>query len=147
MAIKITGPGAAAPTDAPTGAPTRLPRLPPGTPIFTEQLESARRSLQRQQLDRVLTAIEEQGRRLKERPEPDELNRYKRLVKDFLQDVVKRSFRLKVTYTMSELFHLVETVDQELLTLTELVLARQQDVLAIAAKIDRITGMLLDLRA
>jgi uncharacterized protein YaaR (DUF327 family) len=114
---------------------------------FDAQLKSATRSLAQQDLDRIYLDVEEQGRRLLEQPNPAELQRYKERVKAFVEYVVKNGLRLKSSLSARELHQIVERVDEELLGLADALLAKEQHIMELGAKIDQINGMLLDLKA
>ena len=116
-------------------------------PPFEAQLESARRSLAHQDLDRLYLDVEEQGRRLLERPNVAELARYKERVRAFVDYVVKHGLKLKSSVSARELHQIVERVDEELLGLADSFLAKEQGLMELGGKIDQINGMLLDLKA
>jgi uncharacterized protein len=116
-------------------------------PAFGEQLATARRSLAHQDLDRLYLDVEEQGRRLLEQPNPTALRRYRERVRAFVDYVVKHGLKLKSTLSARELHQIVERVDEELLGLGDALLAKEQPLMELAAKIDQINGILLDLRA
>jgi uncharacterized protein len=117
------------------------------TPAFGDQLVTARRSLAHQDLDRLYLDVEEQGRRLMEQPNPAELARYKERVRAFVEYVVKNGLQLKSSLSARELHQIVERVDEELLSLADSLLAREQHLMDLGNKIDEINGMLLDLKA
>lgn len=116
-------------------------------PVFEAQLATATRSLAQQDLDRLYLDVEEQGRRLLEQPNPAELKRYKERVRAFVDYVVKHGLKLKSSLTARELHQIVERVDEELLALADALLAKEQGIIEMGAKIDQINGMLLDLKA
>jgi len=116
-------------------------------PVFEAQLVKAERSLAQQDLDRLYLDVEEQGRRLLEQPKPEELKRYKERVRAFVEYVVKNGLKLKSSLSARELHQIVERVDDELLGLADALLAKEQHIMELGAKIDQINGMLLDLKA
>ena len=116
-------------------------------PAFEAQLANARRSLAHQDLDRLYLDVEEQGRRLLERPNVAELARYKERVRAFVDYVVKNGLKLKSSVSARELHQIVERVDEELLGLADSFLAKEQGLMELGGKIDQINGMLLDLKA
>lgn len=137
---------------AETLAPARGRARPPARPAaaappFSDQLAVARRTLAHQDLDRLYLDLEEQGRRLVEHPTPHELARYRDRVRLFVDYVVKHGLKLRSTFSVRELHQIVERVDEELLGLADALLAREQPIMDLAAKIDQINGMLLDLKA
>jgi uncharacterized protein YaaR (DUF327 family) len=119
----------------------------PAAPAFDAQLQTATRSLAHQDLDRIYLDVEEQGRRLLEQPNPVELKRYKDRVRAFIEYVVKHGLKLNSSLSARELHQVVERVDEELLSLADGFLAKEQHVMELGAKIDQINGMLLDLKA
>jgi uncharacterized protein YaaR (DUF327 family) len=120
--------------------------LATAAPAFGDQLSSARRSLAHQDLDRLYLDVEEQGRKLLSQPNPAELTRYREKVRAFVEYVVKHGLRLKSMLTARELHQIVERVDDELLSLGEALLAKEQPIMELAARIDQI-NILLDLKA
>src|SRR5687768_11264004 len=116
-------------------------------PAFEAQLATARRSLAHQDLDRLYLDVEEQGRRLLEKPNVAELGRYKERVRAFVDYVVKNGLKLKSSVSARELHQIVDRVDEELLGLADALLAKEQGLMELGGKIDQINGMLLDLKA
>ncbi len=121
--------------------------LATAAPAFGDQLATASRSLAHQDLDRLYLDVEEQGRKLLEQPNPAELGRYRERVRSFVEYVVKHGLKLKSTFSARELHQIVERVDDELLGLGDALLAKEAPLMELAAKIDQINGILLDLRA
>ena len=126
--------------------PVKLPTSSVATP-FGDHLSSATRSLAHQDLDRLYLDVEEQGRKLMGSPTPLELARYKERVRSFVEYVVKHGMKLKSSLSARELHQIVERVDDELLGLADALLAKEQHIMELGAKIDQINGMLLDLKA
>ena len=60
--------------------------------------------------------------------------------------MVKKGLKLKSTFSARELHQIVERVDEALLALADALLAKEQHVIDLGAKIDQINGMLLDLK-
>lgn len=116
-------------------------------PAFEAQLATARRSLVHEDLDRLYLDVEEQGRRLLERPNVAELGRYKERVRAFVDYVVKNGLKLKSSVSARELHQIVDRVDEELLGLADAFLAKEQGLMELGGKIDEVNGMLLDLKA
>ena len=136
-------------TIAPSRNKVRAPmqKAAAAPPAFSEQLLTATRSLAQQDLDRLYLDVEEQGRRLMEQPTPAELGRYKATVKTFVEYVIKNGLKLKSSLSARELHQIVDRVDEELLGLADALLAKEQHVMDLGAKIDQINGMMLDLKA
>ncbi|MGI8423946.1 MAG: DUF327 family protein [Chloroflexota bacterium] len=116
-------------------------------PAFEAQLATARRSLAHEDLDRLYLDVEEQGRRLLEKPNVAELGRYKERVRAFVEYVVKNGLKLKSSVSARELHQIVDRVDEELLGLADALLAKEHHLMELGTKIDQINGMLLDVKA
>lgn len=106
-----------------------------------------------QELQTKLKEIGIIGERLKKSRQMIDLDRYKKLVQEYIKAVVtlsekvdKRALWDRRRREKVEKVHL-QIVNKELLELTEIFFSEQQNTLAIAAKIDRIEGMLIDLKS
>ena len=122
-------------------------RVTPAPLSFADQLTTAHMSLVHGDLDRMYVDVEEKGREFLENPTPEELAKYKQQVRDFLTYVVKHALKLKSSISSRELHQIVEKVDEELLSLADALLARERPLLDLAAKVEQINGILLDLKA
>lgn len=125
---------------------TALTKQVTAQPTFADQLANIQTSQARQDLDRLHADVEEQGRRLLEEPTPEQFAKYRRIVGEFVHYVVKKALKLKSTISSRELHQIIERVDEELLTLADAVLVQERPLMEIAARIDQINGMLLDLK-
>jgi uncharacterized protein YaaR (DUF327 family) len=129
----------------PAGPPNAKPAAGPAA--FGAQLAAAAESLVRKDLDRLYLDVEQQGRRLLARPTPEELGQYKQRVREFVAFVVKHGLKLRSSFGARDLHLIVERLDEALLALADTLLARERPLLDLAARIDSINGMLLDLKA
>lgn len=99
----------------------------------------------------MLKDIGQQGRTLKRNQTLYELDKYKKMVRDFLRKVVtyaeetevKTIYNAKRKEKVSKL-HL-KIIDNELLELTRIFIEEQQSVIKLGSQIDKIEGILLDL--
>ncbi|MCG8569465.1 MAG: YaaR family protein [Spirochaetes bacterium] len=104
------------------------------------------------QLDHLLTEIGKQGKLLKRNLNLQNLNKYKMLIQQFLKKIMESATQLenKVLWNkfkkekIAKVHYLI--LNKELLELTQYFMQTQLNVLAIAAKIDRIEGLLIDLK-
>jgi hypothetical protein len=76
--------------------------------------------------------------------------KYKDLVQEFMKQVMERLYRVKEVLgrrfvDQQKIYIIVEKVDKALDALTEEVLSSQANSLSVAAKLDDIRGMLIDL--
>jgi uncharacterized protein YaaR (DUF327 family) len=98
----------------------------------------------------LLDAVHSAGDDLKNRPLPQEILQYKHAVRNFLQFVVKNSYIVEKQYIGVNVRKrkektLVQVVDQKLEQLAAGILAGQTAQLEILARLEEITGILIDL--
>lgn len=116
---------------------------------FLEALHAADMDQMRRQVEPDFDDLEAAAQRLKESPTMANLRQYKEAIKRVLTKVLEsayvveevRAFNRRGRQTVSML---VRTIDRELDELGRLILAKAQDTLAIAAKIDDIRGLIFD---
>ena len=117
---------------------------------FSTELTDQDRSLTREELERLLKKIDEQGARLTNTPTYDELKAYRTLVKDFVGEAVSQMYALHTSAGWDRLgrqkvYTTVRRIDEELETMAEHIRLGQTDPLTIVAGQDAIRGMLVDL--
>ena len=107
--------------------------------------------LNRKKLEDLLKDIGKTGERLKKSRLLIDLNNYKKIVKEYLkifleyaEKVEKKKIWDKSKRQKIEKIHL-QIINNELLELTRIFFNEQQSTWAIAAKIDKIEGLLIDL--
>jgi hypothetical protein len=109
-------------------------------------------------LTELMDAVHSSGSDLKDRPFPDEILRYKKAVRDFINYVVENSYEMyqdqgikkKVvirgeTKWKDVVYHQVRVIDQKLEELAGAILSGQTTALQRLSKTDEITGLLVDL--
>lgn len=106
-----------------------------------------------EKLEDLLKKIGNNGEKLKKTRSLKDLNTYKNLVKEYISLVVSISEKIekkimwnKVKKEKIAKLH-IKIINNELLDLTKLFMAEQKNTLAIAAKIDKIEGILIDLKS
>ena len=117
---------------------------------FQSQLKELNQKEIRERFDRLFNIVDEQGKKLKESLDKEDLYEYKRRVKDFLRMIQKEFVQAKQSYSWDAAGNLkthtiIEEINQNLDVLHEMFFQEQADVLEIVKKIDEIRGLLLDL--
>ncbi|PKM87139.1 MAG: DUF327 domain-containing protein [Firmicutes bacterium HGW-Firmicutes-12] len=117
---------------------------------FTDVLDKQHRRHSKDDLDKLLSKLEDIGKRLVESFSIYELKNYKDTMKDFLQKTQGQVYRLKeeIAHTKkgrTRVMHLIEKIDTELEELSNVVLSRQKDQVKLLEKMDHIRGLLVDL--
>lgn len=117
------------------------------------ELSALKKSFNEDQIEKLLQEIGIQGKILKRKPVLEELNKYKSLIKEFVTSILNqaegiekktlwnRARKEKVTKV-----HL-KIINNELLELTEIFLKSQKNIFEIASKIDKIEGILIDMKS
>ncbi|RHW54478.1 DUF327 family protein, partial [Clostridium botulinum] len=72
---------------------------------------------------------------------------YKRMIKEYLKSVLEYMYSVKkdISFWQTQYFITVETVDEKLQELTEMLLSAEKENLDIAKTIDDITGLVVDI--
>lgn len=109
--------------------------------------------LQEKKLENLLKEIGSTGEKLKKSKLLEDLNSYKVLIKEYLSLVLslsekteKKTIWDKTKKEKITKVH-IKIINQELLDLTKLFFSGQQNTFTIAAKIDKIEGLLIDLKS
>jgi uncharacterized protein YaaR (DUF327 family) len=106
--------------------------------------------LDREALQTLLDEVHSAGDALKHRPFPNEIKRYKQAVSDFLRHVVENSYALTeqtsgINLLKRKKYTLIQVLDHKLEQLAAGILAGQTAQIELLARIDEISGLLVDL--
>ncbi len=117
---------------------------------FQQIIGSRSKELKNIHLQGLLKEIEGQGVQLSERPNFQELNKFKGLVKQFMEEVTQKGVGLYQTdswdpYGGNRTLKTVQVIDQKLVELTDSILQQQSDGLSILERIGEIKGLLINL--
>lgn len=120
------------------------------TDSFKDNLHESIKKELRRRLGNLLKDIEQEGRTLLKRRTLENVLKYKDLVKNFLDLVVKNIYHLseKVNLTprgKQSILVAIESIDKSLEELLKLVLNKEVDNLKILEKVGEIQGLLIDL--
>lgn len=135
------------------GSKVRRPESPVQQPAaprsFSDTLRQQEEQRDREHLRQILAKIQEQGERLARSMTVRELRLYKQMVKQFLEDTLKRGVGLKETRGWDrrgrqKRYKLLEEVDRLLIEMGEELLEHEQGRLEILAKVGEIRGLLLN---
>ena len=117
------------------------------------RLEAQEIEKQKTKLENLLKDIGNQGEKLKKSRVLIDLDIYKKLVKKYLSIAIMLSEKTEKKYLWDKFkkekiakTHF-QIIDKELLELTRIFFTEQQNTFAIAAKIDKIEGLLIDLKS
>ena len=117
---------------------------------FKKELSDFNQELVKEKFDKLLSIVDDQGKKLKKSLDKRDLLEYKKRVKKFLRLIQKEFAHMKQSFSWDDTgnvrtYKIIEKVDENLETLHNLFFEEQDDVLQIVKKIDEIRGLLLDL--
>jgi uncharacterized protein YaaR (DUF327 family) len=119
-------------------------------PSFAQALNGQAEGRVRQDLDSLMEQLAEQGERLSKVQTFEEMERFRKIVRDFLGKLVSQLYRLQLSSLPQAQRHkrvnvILEKVDLQMEALARQVLSRQSTGLDILANVDQIRGLLCDL--
>lgn len=117
---------------------------------FTEILAQKDYDRQKEELQKALDLIDEKGQRLIENRTVENLFEYKKLIKNFIEEVVKEGLELSEKRGFSrggraKVLRTVSEVDAKLVELTNLIIKREHKELNVLKKVGEIKGLLVNL--
>ena len=117
---------------------------------FKEVIGTRRTDITLERLTKRMQEIEAQGRVLADTQSIDHLRKYKKLVKDFMDDAIKNGLQLEERRGFSQrgsakVYKLVKEVDQKLVELTNAVLDKEERGISLLGMIGEIQGMLINI--
>ena len=117
---------------------------------FFDALSSVEDIKTQDELIKIYNEIEEAGEIFKNVPTFSHLKRYKALIQQFMAKVVKDAYKVNSTISKridreDKILTTVKKVDKKLEELAEELLNKQIDNIKLAAKVDEIKGLLMDL--
>jgi len=118
--------------------------------VFRRKLTDLTQEMYAARLAEMKNDIDEQGKRLADRVDVKEYEKYRRLIRDFLDEIVSNgyTFSREDAYASRGRHRYIATVrivDEKLDALGKEVMKEQADKIEILNKIDDIRGLLLDL--
>ncbi|EZP75130.1 hypothetical protein H839_16558 [Parageobacillus genomosp. 1] len=117
---------------------------------FTEVMAKKRSDIVWERVQQQVQQIEEQGKKLAESRTIEDLKKYKRLVKQFLDDAVQNGLQLEEQRGFSRggrarIYKIVKEVDRKLVELTNEVLQKEQKGLEILRLVGEIQGLIINI--
>lgn len=118
-----------------------------GKKDFSQNFNFARDRRSEEQLKEMLEDIKKKGNRLTITKCYSDVKAYKNMIREYLQSVLRHMYNVKkdISFWQTQYFLTVETVDAKLEELTQLLLNQENENLNVAAMIDEITGLVVDI--
>ncbi|MGL4774216.1 MAG: YaaR family protein [Clostridium sp.] len=114
---------------------------------FSQSFSQARDRKSQEQLKKMIDDIKKKGNRLVITKTYADVRVYKKMIKEYLESVLQYMYDTKkdISFWQTQYFVTVETIDGKLEELTELLLGQEKENLNIAATIDEIQGLMVDI--
>ncbi|MHC1682109.1 MAG: YaaR family protein [Clostridiaceae bacterium] len=114
---------------------------------FSQNFNFQRERRNEAELRAMLDDIKKRGNRLVITKCYADVRAYKNLIKEYLQGVLKHMYEIKkdISFWQTQYFITVETIDNKLDELTNLLMNEQGENLDIASTIDEISGLVVDI--
>ena len=117
---------------------------------FRRTLTDLSKEMHDTRLQEMIKGINEQGERLSNRVDVKEFEKYRRLIREFLDEIVSNGYTFSredayASRGRRRFIATVKIVDEKLDELGKEVLSDQADKIGIISKVDDIRGLLLDL--
>ncbi|RLQ96794.1 YaaR family protein [Falsibacillus albus] len=117
---------------------------------FTEVMASKRTNVLYDRFAKMGSEIEEQGKVLAKSQTVEDLRKYKKLVKAFMEDAVKNGLKLEEQRGFNrrgrtKIYKIVKEVDKKLIDLTNEVLQKEKKGMGILGMVGEIQGMLINI--
>ena len=118
-----------------------------GKKQFSQSLNQARDRKSEQQLKKMIDDIKKKGNRLVLTKTFADVRMYKRMINEYLESVLEFMYDTKkdVSFWQTQYFITVETIDDRLEALTNEVLGDEKGNIDVAATIDEIQGLIVDI--
>lgn len=114
---------------------------------FSQSFNQARERKSEEQLKEMIEDIHKRGNRLVITKTYGDVIAYKKLIKEYLESILKFMYDTKkdISFWQTQYFITIDTIDQKLEDLTRSLLNGEEENLNIAASIDEIQGLIVDI--
>lgn len=114
---------------------------------FSQSFNQARDRKSEEQLKKMIEDIHKKGSRLVITKTYGDVLAYKKIIKEYLESILKVMYDTKkdISFWQTQYFVTVDTIDKKLEELTESLLKGEMENLNIAASIDEIQGLIVDI--
>ena len=114
---------------------------------FSQSFNQAKERKSEEQLNQMIEEIHKKGNRLVITKTYGDVIAYKKLIKEYLESILKFMYDTKkdISFWQTQYFITIDTIDQKLEEITKSLLKGEGDNLNIAASIDEIQGLIVDI--
>jgi uncharacterized protein YaaR (DUF327 family) len=114
---------------------------------FSKNFNFARQQKSEEQLKEMLKSIKAKGNRLAVTKSFADVRAYKRAIKEYLESILGFMYTVKkdISFWQTQYYVTVDTIDQKLEELTQMLLSEEKDNLNVAGTVDEIAGLIVDI--
>lgn len=117
---------------------------------FQEVMAKGRKQTVYEKMTKMVEEIEEQGKTLAENRTIDQLRKYKKMVKEFMEEAIQNGLQLEEQRGFNrrgrtKIYKIVKEVDSKLIDLANDVLNKEKSRLDILNKVGEIQGLLINI--
>lgn len=114
---------------------------------FNDSFNQANRAKTKEELDEYIKEIKKIGQRLVSTQDYTDVIKYKQVIKGYLKSIVDYVYTLnkKDSFWDTNYFTTVKTVNEKLEQITKSLIYEQKENIDVAAQIDEINGLLIDI--
>lgn len=114
---------------------------------FSQSFNQARERKSQDELKKMADNIKKKGNRLVLTKTYADVKIYKKLIKEYLESVLRYMYDTKkdISFWQTQYFVTVDTVDEKLEELTNAILGDEKENINVAATIDEIEGLIVDI--
>lgn len=117
---------------------------------FTEVMGKKRENLLHEKMTKLMQDIEDQGKVLADSRTIDDLKKYKKMVKEFMEEAVNNGLSLEEQRGFNrrgrtKVYKIVKEVDSKLIELTNTVLDKEKKGLDVLGLVGEIKGLLINI--
>lgn len=114
---------------------------------FSQSFSEERHKKSQEELKKMVNDIKKRGNRLVITKTYADVKMYKKMIKEYLESVLQYMYDTKkdISFWQTQYFITVDTVDEKLEELTKALLGEEKENLNIAATIDEIEGLIVDI--
>lgn len=114
---------------------------------FSRSFNQERQKKSEEQLNKMIEDIKKRGNKLVATKTYVDVVMYKKMIKEYLESILKFMYETKkdISFWQTQYFITVDTIDGKLEELTQGLLSEEKGNINIAATIDEIQGMIVDI--
>lgn len=124
--------------------------IPTESVTFQEVMSKNRQQTVYDKMTKMVQEIEEQGKVLAENRTVDQLRKYKKMIKGFMEEAVQNGLQLEEQRGFNrrgrtKIYKIVKEVDKKLIDLTNAVLDKERKSMDILSMVGEIKGLLINI--